>query len=150
MSKVIIKRCTPLGSKCTPHRPFVKWYRGVKRKRLHGDHFRITAEPAFVKRYIKTLTNRDFCKKKLDTRFDTHRIKTGVQLWQGMRDSNPRKRSQSPVCYRYTNPLYFGSDTEQRLLLYAEPAKCQEEISNFARIFFRRLLLRRNWEPGIV
>ena len=26
-------------------------------------------------------------------------------LWQGMRDSNPRKRSQSPVCYRYTNPL---------------------------------------------
>ena len=22
-----------------------------------------------------------------------------------MRDSNPRKRSQSPVCYRYTNPL---------------------------------------------
>ena len=26
--------------------------------------------------------------------------------WQGMRDSNPRKRSQSPVCYRYTNPLY--------------------------------------------
>ena len=25
--------------------------------------------------------------------------------WQGMRDSNPRKRSQSPVCYRYTNPL---------------------------------------------
>ena len=27
-------------------------------------------------------------------------------FWQGMRDSNPRKRSQSPVCYRYTNPLY--------------------------------------------
>ena len=29
-----------------------------------------------------------------------------VDFWQGMRDSNPRKRSQSPVCYRYTNPLY--------------------------------------------
>ena len=27
--------------------------------------------------------------------------------WQRMRDSNPRKRSQSPVCYRYTNPLYY-------------------------------------------
>ena len=27
------------------------------------------------------------------------------RFWQGMRDSNPRKRSQSPVCYRYTNPL---------------------------------------------
>ena len=31
-------------------------------------------------------------------------------FWQRMRDSNPRKRSQSPVCYRYTNPLYpFGN-----------------------------------------
>ena len=30
----------------------------------------------------------------------------GELSWQGMRDSNPRKRSQSPVCYRYTNPLY--------------------------------------------
>ena len=29
----------------------------------------------------------------------------GELSWQGMRDSNPRKRSQSPVCYRYTNPL---------------------------------------------
>ena len=27
------------------------------------------------------------------------------RFWQGVRDSNPRKRSQSPVCYRYTNPL---------------------------------------------
>ena len=27
-------------------------------------------------------------------------------FWQRMRDSNPRKRSQSPVCYRYTNPLF--------------------------------------------
>lgn len=26
-------------------------------------------------------------------------------FWQRMRDSNPRERSQSPVCYRYTNPL---------------------------------------------
>ena len=89
VSKVIIKRCTPLGSKCTPHRPFVKWYRGVKRKRLHGDHFRITVEPVIVKKYRKTLVNRGFCKKKLDTRFDTHCIKTGVQLWCGHGDSNP-------------------------------------------------------------
>ena len=29
----------------------------------------------------------------------------GFYYWQRMRDSNPRKRSQSPVCYRYTNPL---------------------------------------------
>ena len=86
----IIKKCTPLGSKCTPHRPFVKWYRGVKRNRLHGDHFRIAVEPVIVKRYMKTLVNRGFYKKKPDTRFDTHCIKTGVQLWSGKRDSNPR------------------------------------------------------------
>ena len=65
-------------------------YRGVKQKRLHGDHFRITVEPVIVKKYRKTLVNRGFCKKKLDTRFDTHCIKTGVQLWSECRDSNPR------------------------------------------------------------
>ena len=32
-------------------------------------------------------------------------LASGFSFWQGMRDSNPRKRSQSPVCYRYTNPL---------------------------------------------
>ena len=36
--------------------------------------------------------------------------KTAIRMdggfrWQRMRDSNPRERSQSPVCYRYTNPL---------------------------------------------
>ena len=58
----IIKRCTPLGSKCTPHRPFVKWYRGVKRNRLYGDHFRITVEPGFVKWYRETVVNQGFSK----------------------------------------------------------------------------------------
>ena len=39
-------------------------------------------------------------------------------FWQRMRDSNPRKRSQSPVCYRYTNPLchtereYYSTKTQ--------------------------------------
>ena len=56
---------------------------------LHGDHFRITVEPVIVKRYRKTLVNKGFSKKKLDTRIDTHCIKTGVQLWCGRRDSNP-------------------------------------------------------------
>ena len=37
--------------------------------------------------------------------------------WQGMRDSNPRKRSQSPVCYRYTNPL-FVLCVKTQVLLY--------------------------------
>lgn len=92
----IIKRCTPLGSKCTPHRPFVKWYRGVKRNRLRGDHFRTTVEPVIVKRYRKTLVNRGFYKKKLDTRFDTHCIKTGVQLWCGRQDLNLHAEAIEP------------------------------------------------------
>ena len=48
-------------------------------------------------------------------------------FWQRMRDSNPRKRSQSPVCYRYTNPL-FGT-----VLLYAKETKCQAYISPFSQ-----------------
>lgn len=51
-------------------------------------------------------------------------------FWQRMRDSNPRKRSQSPVCYRYTNPLSHGRD-----LLYARNRKSQVLFSIF-RTFF--------------
>ena len=29
----------------------------------------------------------------------------GVSCWQRKKDSNPHKRSQSPVCYHYTIPL---------------------------------------------
>ena len=36
---------------------------------------------------------------------ESHTQWCGFSFWQRMRDSNPRKRSQSPVCYRYTNPL---------------------------------------------
>ncbi len=36
----------------------------------------------------------------------------GLIFWQRMRDSNPRKRSQSPVCYRYTNPLYLYTNSQ--------------------------------------
>ena len=104
----IIKRCTPLGSKCTPHRPFGKWYRRIKRKKLYGDHFGTTVEPVFVKRYGKTLVNRGFCKKKLDTRFDTHCIKTGVQLWLRRQDSNLRPPGYEAVSS--TNRSRFGSD----------------------------------------
>ena len=59
-------------------------------KRLYGDRFSVTAEPIFVKRYMKAIANRGFEKKKLDTRFDTHRIKTGVQLWSRRQDLNLR------------------------------------------------------------
>ena len=122
----IIKRCTPLGSKCTPHRPFVKWYRGVKRKRLHGDNFRITVEPVIVKKYMKTLANRSFYKKKLDTNQDTHCIKIGVQLWCARRDLNPyvvdTRTSNVPVCQfqhsRITNAGYYST----------QRCKCQDRF----------------------
>ena len=34
------------------------------KKRLYGDRSSVTVEPTFVKRYMKALANRDFCKKK--------------------------------------------------------------------------------------
>ena len=61
-----------------PH--IIKKFVRKNTKRLYGDHSSVTIEPAFVKRYGKTLANRGFYKKKLDTRFDTHCIKIGVQL----------------------------------------------------------------------
>ena len=51
---------------------------------------------------------------RLPKRKDTP--KRVFSFWQGMRDSNPRKRSQSPVCYRYTNPLNCRSAETQVLL----------------------------------
>ena len=51
-------------------------------------------------------------------------------FWQRMRDSNPRKRSQSPVCYRYTNPLSHGQS-----LLYAQRRKSQALFSKTLHIF---------------
>ncbi len=58
----------------------------------------------------------------------THTERCGFYYWQRMRDSNPRKRSQSPVCYRYTNPL-----SHERLLLYARNGKSQDLFSVFAK-----------------
>lgn len=56
-------------NQCTPHRPIIQKYIDKNAKRLYGDHSSVTVEPAFVQRYMETLANRDFCKKKLDTRF---------------------------------------------------------------------------------
>ena len=54
----------------------------------------------------------------------------GFSYWQRMRDSNPRKRSQSPVCYRYTNPLYA-----EHYSLYPLFWKSQEKFSNIPQKF---------------
>ena len=54
---------------------------------------------------------------KLDTRFDTHCIKTGVQLWQGQKDLNPRHAVLEtaalpielyPYIYKRQKPEYVG------------------------------------------
>ena len=79
----------PLNPMHTHSRTIIKKYMGKNEKRLYGNHSSVTIEPAFVKRCMKTLANRGFYKKKLDTRFDTHCIKTGVQLWCGRWDLNP-------------------------------------------------------------
>lgn len=48
-----------------------------------------------------------------------------ISVWQRVKDSNPHKRSQSPVCYHYTNPLNLKLFQTQELLYYI-PRRCQE------------------------
>ena len=50
-----------------------------------------------------------------------------------MRDSNPRERSQSPVCYRYTNPLSTVSDT---WLLFSSNMAYYTQLSKNVKYFF--------------
>ena len=104
-------------------------------KRLYGDRFSVTVEPTFDKRYGKTLANRGFYKKKLDTRFDTHCIKTGVQLWRRGRDSNPcgvaPKRFSRP-------PRYDRFDTSPYMKLSFDR---NHQIFNCFRNSFRNALL---------
>ena len=56
---------------------------------LYDDHSLVTVEPFIVKMYMKSLANRHFFKKKLDTNRDTHCIKIGVQLWWSRGELNP-------------------------------------------------------------
>ena len=56
---------------------------------LYDDHSSVTVEPFIVKMYMKSLANRHFFKKKLDTNRDTHCIKIGVQLWWSRGELNP-------------------------------------------------------------
>ena len=67
-------------------------------------------------RWTLTPISTNYMKKKIP-----HAAACGI--WQGMRDSNPRKRSQSPVCYRYTNPLSATS------LLYSVSLICQQQFA---------------------
>ena len=69
----------------------------------------------------------------------------GVFYWQRMRDSNPRKRSQSPVCYRYTNPLYGGDNrtrtcdlmrVKHRRACRPDPQRSNQPITVGTRRFF--------------
>ena len=65
-----------------------------------------------------------------EAKIKTPSVRMVFLFWQRMRDSNPRKRSQSPVCYRYTNPLYA-----EHYLLYPLFWKSQEIFSNIPQKF---------------
>ena len=54
-----------------------------------------------------------------------------------MRDSNPRKRSQSPVCYRYTNPLYHRMTIEADIIIVTFEKKSRE-FFGFREFFCQR------------
>ena len=61
----------------------------------------------------------------------------GVSSWQRMRDSNPRKRSQSPVCYRYTNPLCgrFAYRVTSNMGIIAPKRKMSRTFFLFRQLF---------------
>ena len=80
-------------------------------------------------------------------------------FWQRMRDSNPRKRSQSPVCYRYTNPLYscgnapiISNLSEKSRKIFRVPGKFFTggiwERKHPVSQFFRRESFPSVMEPG--
>ena len=102
--------CPPLGN----NQPFYNtclFYHGIQEKNIgilpNNSHFSCTlfTESLQLPRQAwnqpgSGATGREGRKRK-------NQIPKWVPgFWQRMRDSNPRKRSQSPVCYRYTNPLY--------------------------------------------
>lgn len=53
----------------TPFWPIIKRFIGKNKNRLCGNHLLVTTEPVSVKMYMKTLADRGFRKKKLDTRY---------------------------------------------------------------------------------
>ena len=69
----------------------------------------------------------------LQSKKKNHTKRCGFSFWQRMRDSNPRERSQSPVCYRYTNPLSTVSDT---WLLFSSNMTHYTQVSENVKCFF--------------
>ena len=69
----------------------------------------------------------------------------GVFCWQRMRDSNPRERSQSPVCYRYTNPLY--SESTGTISVTERQPYGYRRVSNELSAATRRLVETTGLEP---
>ena len=99
-------------------------------KRLYGDRFSVTAEPIFVKRYMKAIANRGFEKKKLDTRFDTHRIKTGVQLWSRRQDLNLRHLGPKRIYDgTFRGKCLFSPLSARKTALFGAPQSTVSECS---------------------
>ena len=72
-----------------------------------------------------------------------NRITITVLFWQRMRDSNPRERSQSPVCYRYTNPL-----RQAQVSLYSILRKSQALFSQKQKKFLCRFFAYKSPAQG--
>ena len=73
-------------------------------------------------------------KKWLETKKKSQNPKILTQfLWQRVKDSNPHKRSQSPVCYLYTTPL------NARIIIHS--------FSDLSTHFFTRFRCFRNTLP---
>ena len=73
-------------------------------------------------------------KKKLDTCFDTHGIKIGVQLWRRRWDSNPRAVARKLIS---SQPRYDHFDTSPlRLGYYTNKPSKNQGFSEAPGCFF--------------
>ena len=107
----IIKRRTYHRKKCTYHRPIIKRCGRQKQNLALKACFFTALEPGFVKCCSEILVNQGFCKKKLHTHLIRNCIKIGVQLWSGLRDSNPRSLGPKRVLLPFpAAPLRWCSD----------------------------------------
>ena len=125
----------------------------VRQKQRFGS---VKPSPATVRRTVALKSSNPSA--EWQNKNTTHRVV--FLFWQRMRDSNPRERSQSPVCYRYTNPLSgrfiirnFSEKSTLRPDFFKnspiplpKPTAPIRKFMNFIHKFYRGTMLRlRSW-----
>ena len=114
----------------------------VRQKQRFGS---VKPSPATVRRTVALKSSNPSA--EWQNKNTTHRVV--FLFWQRMRDSNPRERSQSPVCYRYTNPLssrFIIRNFSEKSTL--RPEKFQKNSPVFTGEFSLNLCAKPRWDSG--